>query len=473
MKLLPLLTMAMSLVIQIEPPPFTTLSIESPDLTSSKQSHLFARQAPRVYSPDTILPNRPQEQLDSATRTYHQQWKASYLGRDCGSDRYYIKAGGTAEKGSSMDRISVSEGHGYGMMIAVYTADFDPDAQNIFDGLYRFFRDHPSVHSPDLMAWEQKTGCVNSAGNLTDSATDGDLDIAYSLLLADVRWGSQGTINYLENAKKMLNAIETHEINQSTFTPTLGDSESKTHSKYYYGTRISDLMPAHFRSFSQVSQSSVWSKVLDKSYALVNSLQDTFSSNVGLVPDFVENLNTVSKPAPAEYLEGAADGRYSFNSCRVPWRISMDALLNGNPQAKEIVQKINKWIRKQTQQNPSQITAGYYLNGTEASEEKGNIAFAAPFAVAAMVDPSNQQWLDASWDYLNTISISPGGYFRDTIKMMTMITLSGKAWSPGSPYGDPLHTTPKQRGSGLKKFGLNYSSAALISLMLLLLDTAN
>ena len=37
-----------------------------------------------------------------------------------------------------------------------------------------------------------------------DSATDGDLDIAYSLLLAHKQWGSNGTVNYLKEAQDMI-----------------------------------------------------------------------------------------------------------------------------------------------------------------------------------------------------------------------------------------------------------------------------
>ena len=41
----------------------------------------------------------------------------------------------------------------------------------------------------------------------TSSATDGDMDIAYSLLLADKQWGSDGEIDYLKQGKKVIDAI--------------------------------------------------------------------------------------------------------------------------------------------------------------------------------------------------------------------------------------------------------------------------
>lgn len=69
--------------------------------------------------------------------------------------------------------------------------------------MYRYFRAHPSEINPDLMAWQQAdTGTEIIDINGVDSATDGDMDIAYALLLADSQWGSSGEINYLSQAKR-------------------------------------------------------------------------------------------------------------------------------------------------------------------------------------------------------------------------------------------------------------------------------
>ena len=99
--------------------------------------------------------------------------------------------------------MTVSEAHGYGMLITAHMAGHDPKAKAYFDGLYRYFRAHPSKINPELMAWKQgDTGqaVVNVGG--VDSATDGDMDIAYALLLADRQWGSDGEINYLAEANR-------------------------------------------------------------------------------------------------------------------------------------------------------------------------------------------------------------------------------------------------------------------------------
>lgn len=51
------------------------------------------------------------------------------------------------------------------------------------------------------MAWFQTKSCTSAEG--ADSASDGDLDIAYPLLLADKQWGSCGAIDYAAEAQQV------------------------------------------------------------------------------------------------------------------------------------------------------------------------------------------------------------------------------------------------------------------------------
>ncbi|MDQ7862203.1 glycosyl hydrolase family 8 [Peribacillus frigoritolerans] len=62
--------------------------------------------------------------------------------------------------------VTVSEAHGYGMMITAIMAG-SQDKQ-YFDGLYRFYKAHGSDNDPSLMAWQQvkdKSGkIINTPG---------------------------------------------------------------------------------------------------------------------------------------------------------------------------------------------------------------------------------------------------------------------------------------------------------------------
>src|SRR5215510_15644078 len=159
------------------------------------------------------------------------------------------------------------------------------------------------------------------------------------------------------------------------------------------------------------------------------SLHDALpiSPNTGLIPDFVLHPQGTVAPAPAGFLEGAHDGDYSYNSCRVPWRVSMGFITGGDARSKAIAQKLNGWIRSSTGNNPAGIMAGYHMNGT-TFVDYNDMAFTAPFGVSAMVDSGNQQRLDDLWTTIQ--DDTNHDYFGDSIKMLSLIVMSGNYWVP-------------------------------------------
>src|SRR5690606_3194091 len=93
-----------------------------------------------------------------------------------------------------------------------------------------------------LMGWVVADDKV--AQGYFGSATDGDLDIAYSLLLAYKQWGTSGSINYLTEAKRMIiKGIRTSYITKD-YRLNLGDWKNETSTD----TRPSDWMSAHFKA---------------------------------------------------------------------------------------------------------------------------------------------------------------------------------------------------------------------------------
>ena len=86
--------------------------------------------------------------LDDSVRAFYDRWKGLYLAPGCVPSQYYIRGGTEMPSG-----LGVSEGQGFGMVITAFMAGHDPDAKAIFDGLYGYFRAHPSEINRDLMAW--------------------------------------------------------------------------------------------------------------------------------------------------------------------------------------------------------------------------------------------------------------------------------------------------------------------------------
>ncbi len=382
------------------------------------------------YTEGSILPNHvTQDELDKATSLFYDEWKNLYIGNDCSEDIAYVDV--NAEDNDNSDTLTVSEAHGYGMMIVAFMAGYDDEAQELFDRFYRYYRNHPSEENDYLMAWNQAGNCENAKEGGNSSATDGDLDIAYALLLANAQWGSKGEINYREAALKMISAIEEEEINPSLNTVMLGDWTHPTNTTYYNASRTSDWMPEHFRAFQDATDDDLWNQVVETIYESIETLQTNFSPTTGLLPDFVINLDSSVEPAGEDFLEDDADGTYNYNACRDPWRLATDYLLNGESRAMTAVQTMNDWIKDKTNEDPSAIMDGYELDGDVHSSATYNaIDFAAPFGVGAMVSEKNQEWLNSIWDLVTQTGLDEESYYGNTLKLLSLIVMSGNGWSP-------------------------------------------
>ena len=132
----------------------TATFLASPPPAAGAPSRPFPRHT--AYTAGSIIPShKPRAVLDQAVRTFYDAWKGGFVRQGCGAGRYYVALDGHPGAVGPQTPLTVSEGIGLGMLIVPHMAGYDPDAQAVFDGLYRFFRDHPSQHDPDLMAWRQ------------------------------------------------------------------------------------------------------------------------------------------------------------------------------------------------------------------------------------------------------------------------------------------------------------------------------
>ncbi|HEV8691971.1 MAG TPA: glycosyl hydrolase family 8 [Ideonella sp.] len=375
-----------------------------------------------TYTAGAIKPsNVSQSAMDSKVSSHYSAWKTNYL-RTLGGQGTWVKYDDTNS--------TVSEAHGYGMVLAAYMGD-----KTTFDSMYGYFTKHYSGSGPHLMSWKQTYSggtMKNVEGN--DSATDGDLDIAYSLLLAHVQWGSTGSINYKARGLEVMHDILNYEVNQSYWNLTPGDWASGTDANH---TRPSDFMGGHILAFAKydTANTTKWNNVYNTIAAAVNYQYTHGSGATGLMPDFEVRSGSNFVPVAGTYLEGKHDGDFSYNACRTPWRLAMSWLNQGRTDMLAPQQKMASWIRGKTSSTPVNIRAGYYVkNGTNGNSfvSYDDLAFTAPMVVNAMLGGSAAQtWLNKLW-----ASITGGDYgthvdyFGDSIRMQVLITVSGNWWAP-------------------------------------------
>lgn len=363
--------------------------------------------------------------------SFYETWKDKYVVRDnyvTDEEQYYVLYNEEKYSGDNVSvPVTVSEAHGYGMLIMASIAEYDTQSKEYFDGMYRYFKAHPSDIGSNLMSWQQ---CDNGkelidgavGGSMTasfcDSATDGDIDIAYSLLMADKVWGSEGEIDYYAEAVAVINDIMKYDVNHEYWTLTLGDwvYQCSKSSKYYSATRASDFIVQYLPVFAEATGDERWMNVYDTTYEIINDMVSEYKT--GLLPDFIiRDSSGKFVPAPANFLEGEYDGFYSYNSCRIPWRISMDYLINGNEDSLAFANAINSFIIDEAGGDPWEIMAGYKLDGTPL-EEYNDLCFTAPFIVAAKCG-DNAEWEKSLRNCI--VNYGDDVYYGDAIKMLCLI----------------------------------------------------
>ena len=384
---------------------------------------------PYGIKPDNIT----QGEMNNRVKTLYDAWKQKYAANDFGEWNGHTLWRVDTSVGHSHN--TVSEGQGYGMLLMVMMAGDDTDAKTIFDGMYWFFKKYQNSHG--LMKWE-----ILSDGSApeNDNATDGDMDIAMALMMADRQWGSDGDINYAAEGKALITAIRQWNVDSpaADFGGTETNSWRLTCGDWWAGgtdtssilTRPSDFMVNHLRSFARFAENSEWNNVMDRCYTLLNKMQTDFSS-ADLVPDFIRDNS--EEPAHPNDIESSHDGEYDYNSCRVPWRITIDYLFNGEERSKIIAGKMVAFIKAKTSSDPDAVCDGYKLNGDAYGDNYGSDsvseAFLPPFGVAAMVDSAHQSWLNSVFDFMTTKDPSQD-YFEDSIRLLSALVMSGNWWSP-------------------------------------------
>jgi len=374
---------------------------------------------PLKYPAGTIQPSGGPGALDAAVTGYYDRWKAAYVTSGCGG--YYIKTGpiepmaitGSSANGAAMIAIAMMAGH-------------DPEAQTVFDGFVAVARAFPSYLTghDGLLAYAIYEGCKRPAEG--DSTTDGDLDFAFALLLADNQWGSSGKVDYLAEAKKTITALKPYDMNPDLKLPRIGDWASLPDEPMVWKTSTKPpfFMMDHFRAYGHATGDTFWMDCVSTQEALIARIQSMYAAATGLLPQFLTNGTT---PPTGKLLNDANDGSYYREAGRIPFRLAADYVVSGDMQTRAALTKINAWIKMKTGGDPAKIVNGYKLDGTPIGTSP-NMGFVAPFGAGAIIDASNQAWLDAIWKQVTAAGAED--YSADTAKLLSMLVISGNWWTP-------------------------------------------
>lgn len=339
---------------------------------------------------------KPKTITSDVVQSNYNTWKEQYLVK-C-NNGYRV----TCE---SQDETRV-EAIGFAMLLTAYFAEKD-----IFDGLYNFYKSKCTDNANNMMAWNVSCDSINDPG----SATDGDIDVAFALIVANNQWGG----NYLQEAKDVIQVIKNSVVTtcDSLFALAPGYSKVSDIGPMWGGCDLTDIQyytPAFFRVFAEVSGDSDWNKLADDTYIILNAAANP---ETGLVPDWQSVSGT----------PGGNSDRvpyFRYDACRVPWRMALDYLWNGNEQAHEWCTKISNWAYNI---GPENIMDGYNLDGTTVGEYH-NSAFVGGFAVSAMCN--SQKIADAFGAEMISNRLGDSNWFIYSTRSLYLTTITGNFWKP-------------------------------------------
>ena len=403
--------------------PTTTTTTTSDPGTSTPSAAIAypfgARLVPYVAG---IRPTQSNSTMDALLTAQYDKWKAARV-----VSASSVVTGGYAVQFSNTNYLTVSEGMGYGMLLAVLFAGHDPQARTLFDGMLAVVRKRYAYavaqYDPNgkyLMDWQLYANGTSAGEGW--NAMDGDLDIAMALLMADKQWGSTGTWNYLQEARNTIGALKSFNMKADGSTKGLRSADNN---------RTSDYMVGHFRAFKAATGDAFWGLAVDRAYWLIDRMQTVYSPGVGLMPDFVMATNTTTPYPSTGYIGDGNDkeGYFWWNACRNPWRFASDYMLSGDARFASVTGKMIDFFQAKSGGDPTRIGTGYALNGTMLTG--GNSpAYHGPICAGACVDARFQGFLDTMWNW-NAGHLT-AGYYDGEIQLLSMVVASGNWWTPGA-----------------------------------------
>lgn len=303
----------------------------------------------------------------AAARELYARWKTDLLTSEGAGGFVRVRRPNSGTQLNS----SNSEGIAYGMLLSVYAGD-----QPTFDGLWQYAQLHLGKNG--LMEWEiGPDGTTLGFG----AATDGDVDMAFALVMADRRWGGRGTLSdtYANYAVRVIDAIWKFEVDHER-GDTLMPGDQFDGAKI---VNISYFAPAYFRVFGEATgRAAEWQRVVDSSYRVLEATLNATNRNAenGLVPAW-----STLDGAPMAPPGSGHPTHHQLDSCRTPFRIAQDYCWFGESRALAYLEKIGAFHERT---GVTKLVDGYQLDGAAFPGASLHLAaFVAGAGAGAMAIP--------------------------------------------------------------------------------------
>lgn len=202
------------------------------------------------------------------------------------------------------NNVSHTEGQGYGMLLAVANND-----RPTFELLWNWTQQ--TLHNPqnDLFYWRYVPDASDKVAD-KNSASDGDVLIAWALQRAAERWSNPV---WQQASDRIQQAIIQHEVVTFAHRTVMLPGVQGFSKEGMVVLNPSYFLFAAWRDFAGHGHQQVWQKLIDDGLTLIGAMH---FGQTGLPLDWVA-LNADGSVVPA----AGYDGRFSYDAIRIPLNI--------------------------------------------------------------------------------------------------------------------------------------------------------
>ncbi|GAC1391920.1 MAG: hypothetical protein NVSMB46_06190 [Candidatus Saccharimonadales bacterium] len=282
--------------------------------------------------------------------------------------------------------ITTSEGEGYTMLRATWMDD-----QLTFDQNWLWTQNN--LQRPDkLFSWKYgpllngQYGIQSQTGG-QNTASDGDTDIALSLLMAYSRWGDT---SYLIAARQIIPSIWENEVVHINDKPVISADDLGKNNIESVIVNPSYFAPYAYKTFAKVDPTHPWNALSDNSYKLLATLSKNnldFKNSDGILPDWVK-INRLTGELSGSHTNHTDDD-YSYDAMRTPFRLALDYQWFKDSRDKTVLDNFY-FLQKDWRKNHT-IISTYAQNGTRKNNDETPAVYGASIGYFIIVDMKNSR----------------------------------------------------------------------------------
>jgi endo-1,4-beta-D-glucanase Y len=290
-------------------------------------------------------------------------------------------SGRTIDK--TQNNLTTSEGESYTMLRAVYMDD-----KATFDKSWNFTK--TNLQRPDhLFSWKYgylgngKYGILTSEGGY-NTASDGDEDIALSLLMAYSRWNQS---SYLQAAQPIITSIWNEEVVSIQGKPVL-TADNLEQKNQNVVVDPSYFAPANYKIFAKLDPIHDWNALASNSYDLIDQLSSSTLGSAksdGLPPDWIEINKTTGAFIPNA--TSSLDTNFGYDAIRIPFRLALDYAWFKDPRDKDTLSRFG--FLKQFWQNTHVLNAIYAHDGSVVANYESPATYGATIGYFDLMAPND------------------------------------------------------------------------------------